>query len=61
MPVIPERTKEGKFIPYYNEAMVVVSAKVPKSISERLKQLTNKGEFLRETIIKAVEDLDNAE
>ena len=59
--VIPERTEQGKFIPYYDEKMVSVGAKVPKTVADRLNQLPNKGQFIREILIKAVEELDNSD
>jgi predicted DNA-binding protein len=53
-----ERTDIGTFKPKYDEKMKNYGVRVPKSIADKLDKLPNKTQFLREIIIKAVEELD---
>ncbi len=53
-----KRTALGTFEPKYGKAMERVGVRVPKEIVDKLDKLPNKTQFLRDVIIKAVEELD---
>ena len=59
MSEVLERTPLGTFAPKYGEAMTTVGVKVPKEIAEKLKNMPDKSQFLRDAIVKAVEEREH--
>jgi hypothetical protein len=49
-----QRSSLGTFLPEYKEPLVHVTARIPKSLAERLQQVENKSEFVREAIASAL-------
>ena len=53
-----ERTDIGTFKPKYEQKMKNYGIRVPQAIADKIDKLPNKTQFLRDVIIKAVEELD---
>ena len=53
-----ERTDIGTFKPKYDQKMKNYGIRVPQAIADKIDKLPNKTQFLRDVIIKAVEELD---
>ena len=50
----PERSSLGTFLPEFKEPLVHVTARIPKSLADELKQVENKSEFFRVALAEAL-------
>ncbi len=55
---ILKRTDKGTFVPYYGEAMKTIGVRVPSSVAEKIDKIPEKTQFLRDAIIKAVDEYE---
>ena len=52
-----ERTELGTFKANFDEEMVAVGVRIPKSYKEKLEGLENKAKFLRDAVMNAIDKL----
>ena len=53
-----ERSSLGTFLPKFKEPTVALHVRVPKSIGDKIKRLENSSDFMRMSLARSLEELE---